>query len=172
MLIIVMRTLAAALVFILSVGSLHADIKGNTFESDQWKVSLELPRNWQATEKTSYPNILLWLVYPNPRARMLLAAEDVLKAMDSQRYAAKTMERLNAMGFKTRTPQLHPATGAYWLDYHNDKRFLRSALLVYQGRGYSLTLAADDPSGRSTLLRAFDSTLRSIRPKRKSLKTQ
>ena len=62
-----------------------------------------------------------------------------------------------------RPPQLHSATGAYWIDCDRARRYLRQAYLVAGGIGYTLTLSADDAQRRGQHLRAFDSALRSIR---------
>lgn len=159
-----MKTYVIALVVLLASLSSKAEIKNDRFTSEEWKISIKIPRLWQATEKTSYPNILIWLAHP--KARMLFTAEKVDKKIDSQRYAEATLKELEDLEFVARTPQLHSSTGAFWIDYNNDTRFLRTALLVYKDIGYSLTLAADEPKVRSKLLRSFDSTLRSIKPLR------
>ena len=161
-----MKKIAIAFLFVsvFAVAKGKSEIKNDRFISEKWKVSIKIPRHWQATEKTSYPNILIWLA--QPKARMLFTAETVDAKLDSQRYAEATLKELTDLGFVTRTPQLHSSTGAFWIDYNNDIRFLRTALLIYKGVGYSLTLAADEPKVRSKLLRSFDSTLRSIKPLR------
>tara|TARA_R110002096_G_scaffold434832_5_gene658227 strand:- start:29623 stop:29922 length:300 start_codon:yes stop_codon:yes gene_type:complete len=99
---------------------------------------------------------------------MLFAAEIVDKSLDSQSYALATAKKLEELGFRVRAPQLHAATGAYWMDFDNGKSFLRQAVLVPLDTetGYSLTLSASDNRTRGQLLRAFDLSLRSIRRKR------
>ena len=152
----------------LTSGLAHADLDGEFFKSAEWRVSLESPRGWQLSEDSSYPSILLWMTHRRPDARMLFAAEIVDEALDSQSYALATAKKLEQLGFRVRAPQLHAATGAYWMDFDNGKSFLRQAVLVPLDTqtGYSLTLSASDNRTRGQLLRAFDLSLRSIRRKR------
>jgi hypothetical protein len=139
------------------------DVDGARFESTEWKVRLTAPRNWQLTERTSYPNVLLWMAHP-PDARMLLSAEYVSDGETAASYAARTSKLLETIGFKLRAPQVHSATGAFWIDFDNGKSYLREAFLVIGNIGYALTLSAPDSRRRSQNLRAFDYALRSIRP--------
>jgi hypothetical protein len=147
-------------------GTAQAEIVGDRFRSTEWRVTMVAPRNWQITDQTSYPNILLWMVRHNPPGKMLLAAERVAAETDVLTYAATTTKVLQAMGFVVRTPQLHGATGAYWIDFDNGTVFLRQAFLVTGGFGYALTLSAPDARLRTQHLRAFDQALRSISPHR------
>ena len=146
----------------------HADLDGEIYKSDEWRVSLESPKGWQLSEDSSYPSILLWMTHRMPDARMLFAAEILDAKMDSQSYAAATAKKLEKLGFRVRAPQLHSATGGYWMDFDNGQSFLRQAVLVPadSDTGYSLTLSASDNRTRGQLLRAFDLSLRSIRRKR------
>ena len=158
-----------------------------------WYVGISGPANWRMNEQASYAStcikttsssasdenrsqecqrsdlryqyssILLWMHRRSPGGKMLLAAEKLEQPMNSLEYANKTRELLGKLGFEARTPQLHAATGAYWLEFNNDKRFLRQAVLVSGQIGYSLTLSATTSRDRSSHLRAFDFALRSIR---------
>jgi hypothetical protein len=158
--------LAVAISSALAGGTARADIDGDRFESADWRVRMTAPKNWQLTEHTSYPTILLWMVRHAPDGKMLLSAERVKKGEDALAYANRTSQLLGKVGFTLRAPQLHAATGAYWIDFDNGKRFLREAFLVVDGIGYALTLSAKDTRTRSAHLRAFDYALRSIRPMR------
>jgi hypothetical protein len=153
-------------------GSARADIDGDRFESETWRVSMKAPKNWQLTETTSYPSILLWMVRRTPDGKMLLSAEKLDASMDALAYAKATSTLLEKRGFRVRAPQLHASTGAYLIDFDNEKTFLRQALLVTNGVGYALTLSAKDTRTRSQHLRAFDYALRKIRPMRKSSKDE
>jgi hypothetical protein len=166
----------ARLLLIISLSSLsglaRADLDGEIYKSDEWRVSLESPNGWQLSEDSSYPSILLWMTHRRPDARMLFAAEILETDLDSQSYAIATSKKLEKLGFRVRAPQLHSATGAYWMDFDNGKSFLRQAVLVPAdtNTGYSLTLSVSDNRTRGQLLRAFDLSLRSIRHKRESVK--
>jgi hypothetical protein len=163
------RTVAAALAAILVGGAsptvARADLEGDKFRSDPWHVSLTTPRNWQASDQSSYPNILVLMVATSPRGKMLLSAERLDRVRDAETYARNTAAILGKLGFTVGVPRAHP-TGAFWLEYDNGKAFLRQAFVVADGYGYSLTLSADDVHGRTQHLRAFDATLRSLRPDR------
>ena len=149
-----------------------AEVDGDRFRSAEWRVRMTAPKNWQISEQTSYPNVLLWMVRRNPRGKMLLSAEKQPDKTDSLEYATRTAKVLEALGFTVRQPQHHSATGAYWIDFDNcpapdngceGKMFLRQAFLVANGNGYALTLSAPDARTRGKHLRAFDYALRSIR---------
>lgn len=159
-----------ALIIFLSVlsGLAEAELDGEIYSSEDWRVSLEGPKGWQLSEHSSYPSILLWMTHRRPQARMLFAAEPLQKGIDSQTYASLTAKKLEKLGFRVRAPQLHSATGAYWMDFDNGESFLRQAVLVPADTttGFSLTLSASDLRTRGQLLRAFDFSLRSIRRKR------
>ncbi|HLU65016.1 MAG TPA: hypothetical protein VKZ63_01995 [Kofleriaceae bacterium] len=153
---------AAALAVVLGAASARGDIDGDRFESRAWRVRITAPRNWQLTEKTAYPSVLLRMVRRAPDGKMLLTAERLPPGTSAEDYAKKTAELMRTMRFSVRAPQLHSATGAYLVDSHRDRSFLRQAFLVAGGIGYSLTLAAPDNRTRSQHLRAFDAALRSI----------
>lgn len=158
---------SSALAIAVVAAAARADIDGDQFESMGWRVRMTAPKNWQLTEQTSYPNVLLWMVRHGPDGKMLLSAERVKKGEDGQAYANRTAKLLDRIGFEARAPQLHAATGAYWIDLDNGHVYLRQAFLVADGIGYALTLSARDGRTRSQHLRAFDYALRSIRPIRR-----
>jgi hypothetical protein len=145
----------------IDVPAARADLDGDRFKSKRWRVRLTTPRNWKASEQSSYPNVLLWMVRQNPPGKILLSAEKMAKASGALDYANRTRKILAEMGFKTRVPQPHPS-GAYYLDFSNGSAYLRQALLVVDGVGYALTLSAPNQSARSKHLRAFESVLQSI----------
>jgi hypothetical protein len=142
----------------------QADLQGDHFESLDWKIRLHAPSNWRVTERTGYPNVLLRLSRRDPDGKIFLSAEKVEKGTDVLRYAGRTTRVLAAIGFSVRAPQLHNATGAYWIDADNGHSYLRQAYLVAGGIAYALTLAAPDSRTRSQHLRAFDAALRSLQP--------
>lgn len=168
---------AIVLLIALAIPALaRADVDGDRFRSNQWRVRMTAPKNWQISEQTSYPNVLLWMVRRSPPGKMLLSAEKQPDHITSLEYANRTAKVLETLGFEVRQPQLHPATGAYWVDFDNcpdqsksckGKTFLRQAYLVANGIAYALTLSAPDARTRGKHLRAFDYALRSIRLLRK-----
>ncbi|MCP4445261.1 MAG: hypothetical protein GY811_07955 [Myxococcales bacterium] len=168
-----MRSLRRALLplFVFGValsGLAHAKLDGEIYTSNEWRVSLKGPRGWRLSEHSSYPSVLLWMTHRRPSARMLFAAETLEANIDSQAYAVATVKKLEMLGFRVRAPQLHSATGAYWMEFDNGKSFLRQALLVPADSttGFSLTLSTEELRTRGQLLRAFDFSLRSIKPER------
>ncbi len=160
--------IAVFVLFAVVVGlrNASADLTNDVYKSKKWRVSLTGPKGWQLSDNSSYPSILLWMEHRRPEGRMLFSAEILAKPIDAQAYAAQTSARLEKLGFTVRAPQLHSATGAYWIDFDDGKKFLRQALLVPSklGIGFSLTLSAPDATTRGHFLRAFDYTLRSIVP--------
>lgn len=152
--------IASALV--LSSGPARGDIDGDRFVSADWRVRITAPKNWQLTDKTAYPSILLRMVRRAPDGKMLLSAERLKPGTDALTYATRTAELLQRMKFRVRAPTLHSSTGAYFVDANRPGAFLRQAFLVAGGVGYSLTLATDSSRARSQHLRAFDYALRSI----------
>ena len=144
----------------------RADIEGQEFESSAWSVRMTAPKNWQLTEKTAYPNILLRLARRAPDGKMMLAVERLAPGVTALAYAERTASILRGMRFQVRSPQLHSSTGAYFIDSQGSGASLRQAFLVAGGVGYSLTLSAPDNRTRSQHLRAFDYALRSIQIRR------
>lgn len=151
--------LIAALV---SAAAARAQVNGDRYESEEWRVRISAPANWRMSQQTSYPNILLWMHRHNPPGTMLLAAERLDRKLSSQQYAERTQATLAELGFTVKAPQVHAATGAYWIEFDDGKTFLRQALLVSGDVGYSLTVSAPDSTIRLQHLRAFDVALRSI----------
>lgn len=158
---VVAVALAVAL-FAAIAASASADIEGTEFESSAWRVRMSAPKNWQLTDRTAYPSILLRMARRAPDGKMMLAAERLAPGVNALGYAQRTADILRRMGFQVRSPQLHSSTGAYFIDSEGRDAFLRQAFLVSGGIGYSLTLSAPDNRTRSQHLRAFDTALRSI----------
>lgn len=155
---------AALAVAVAAAPPVGAEVDGADFESAEWRVRMTAPRNWQVSERASYPNVLLWLSRRSPRGKMLFTAEHLPPGEGPLEYAKRTSAMLTTLGFRVRAPQLHSASGAYWIDAETKDAFLRQAFLVSEGVGYSLTLSAESNRARSQHLRAFDAALRSVRP--------
>ncbi len=151
---------------LLSTAPASAELDDGDFVSETWRVKMSVPSNWQATEQTAYPNVLLWMERREPQGVMLLSAEPVPDNLSPLDYAKKTLVLLKKMGFVTRPPQLHSSTGATLIDFQSENTFLRQAFLVVGGFGYTLTLSANNSRIRGFHLRAFDDALRSITPLR------
>lgn len=161
------RRLAAAVAVIAATATAGlAEIQGDQFESSKWRVAMTAPVNWQLTEQTAYPSLLLRLERRDPRGLMLLGAEKVAAGTSTKDYVEGVRERLGELRFEVRAAQLHTTTGAAIIDFDNGTAFLRQALLVKGTIAYSLTLSAADARTRGSHLRAFDAALRSIRPLR------
>lgn len=159
--------LAAALVAS-AAPTARADCDDETCTRELWGFLVEItaPKNWRPAEERSYPSILVWMGRRDPPGRMLLSAERLDVELDAKGYAERSRALLEVLGFKTREPQLHPQTGAYWFDFDNGGVYLRQAFLVVGGVGYALTLSATSRRLRGQHLRAFDFTLRTLRVRR------
>ena len=161
-------TLAAGIVALAAATSAVAEVRGRNFSSDRWNVSLATPRNWQITEATPYDSVLIAMVTRSPRGTMMLSAQANDEGLDAPALAHSTAELLAELGFETTAPQLHPATGAYWIDITAPRALIRQAFLAAGDNGYTLTLSAETARDRAHHLRAFDAVLRSIRVDRAS----
>jgi hypothetical protein len=164
--------IAGAVWYASLLGLADADVAGSRYQSgDEWGVRITAPTNWDISQQTSYPNILLWMYRRTPAGKMLLSVECMKDKSSSREYAERTAKTLESFVDGTRfqigRPQLHAATGAYWIEFDNGETFLRQALLVSGDVGYSLTLSANDADTRRKHLRAWDYSLRSIRIDRK-----
>lgn len=153
----------AAVVFALVATAARAEVRrSGEFSSERWNISFATPRDWQVTDETTYPSILLIMVTRSPRGRMMVSAQKIDDGMDSAAFAQSTVELLQELGFETSAPQLHPTTGAYWIDVTTPEAVLRQAFVTAGDTGYALTLSADSAEARADHVRAFDSVLRSI----------
>ncbi len=146
------------------VGAARADITGSVWRSITWRATITAPANWHLSERTGYPNVLVRISRRQPVGELILAAEQVAATENSLGFATRTSKVLTEMGFSTRSPERHIATGAYVIDAQRGRAFLRQAYIVQNDIAYSLTLATSDARTRSQLLRAFDTVLRSLRP--------
>lgn len=163
----------AALSLLLVPAPAIADVDGDRYESDTWLVSMQRPKNWQMSEQSSYPNVLLWMSRRNPYARMLLSAERRTRRITAMAYAKETKRILETLGFSVAPIKRH-STGASWIEFDNcgdasdckGKAFLVQAFLVANGNAYALTMSTQNRRIRGQNLRAFDYTLRSMRFKR------
>ncbi|MBT8495762.1 MAG: hypothetical protein KJO07_22135 [Deltaproteobacteria bacterium] len=158
-----MRALLVGLIALSGLSGARADVNNGRFSSKVWGVELVAPRYWQLSERTSYPNILLWMSRRAPDGKLLLTAERLSKPTNAIGYARATRTVLRSMGFKVRAPQFHAATGAYWADFDDGSSYLRQAYLIRGELGLTLTLSAPSQRLRNQHLRVFDATLRSIR---------
>lgn len=140
-----------------------AEIDGNSFHSTTWRIHISAPAGWSLSDQSSYPSILLWMYRWDAPGKMLLSAEHLRQKQTSLQYAQETSSALRVLGFRVGTPQLHAATGAYWIDVDRGAVYLRQALLVSGSIGYSLTLSAPSSATLKQYVRAFDSALRSIK---------
>ena len=145
----------------------RGEIDGETYLSPTWSVRITAPKNWRMTQRSPYGSVLLTMVrHRQPSGVITLTAEATSGSQSSLSYSKQTSEALTTLGFRVRSMQIHPTTGAYWVDMRNKDRFLRQAYLVANNVAYSLTLSAPSRRARSQHLRAFDYALRSIRIER------
>ena len=142
---------------------------------------MALPRGWRASETPAYPGVLLWLNRTKPPGQLLLTVEDV--GADARRCWPKDASdggvacrdeatasaflcvlrfRLARAGFA-----LGPIEEGRWFDFEdrtNPRRFLRQGVVVGGDHAFSLILAAPTTGDRATHGRAFERSLRALRP--------
>ena len=140
----------------------HADIEGDQFSSQDWRIEMSIPNGWTVTEKTSYPNVLLWMVHHNPRGKMLLTAELLNENITAEQYAERTSKLLTALGFNVGALQVHASTQTMIINIDTKGMFLKQAFLTDAGIGYSLTMSASSDRELKQFARAFDFALRSV----------
>lgn len=157
----------AALVLV--AAPVTAEIEGDSYVSDEFGVRAQLPRGWRITESSGYPRTLVWMSRSKPRVRMALVVDDIALECgagvtfcsdDPTAAAASLRAQLVGAGFEitsqeqTRTPEL---------EYQGKRSYLRHAVIIVGDSVVSVVLAADSPSDRAQVSRAFDRLTQSVR---------
>ena len=172
------------LVVLVACGSAHADLENQVFTSKPDQIRVVIPRGWRATEQPSYPDLLLWLVRDTPEGRIALTAEPFTHALwcswpvacarshDSLpvKYACALRSKLESQKLHVGPTQSGPKDNetaglpSVWFEYDDGKHFLRQAIAMNGDRAVSLVLSAPTSDARGTYVRAFEQTLRTLRP--------
>src|ERR1051325_3702826 len=57
------------------VGDSAAELESAVFTSREAGLRMIVPRNWRASEQTSYPGLVLWMAYSKPPGQLQLTIE-------------------------------------------------------------------------------------------------
>jgi hypothetical protein len=174
-----------AVIFLgLAVGSSAADLENQVFTSKQEAIRLVIPRGWRATDQASYPGLLLWLMRNQPDGRIALTAEPFTRNLfcswpvqcqasretNAAKYACALRTQLVRQHFHVGPTQIGPKENetaglpSVWFEYDDGSHFLRQAIAMDQRHAVSLVLSAPSADARANQIRAFEQTLRTLRP--------
>src|SRR5580700_8384187 len=168
----------------LAVGSSEADLENQVFTSKQEAIRLVIPRGWRATDQASYPGLLLWLMRGQPDGRIALTAEPFTRNLfcswpvqcqasretNAAKYACAIRSQLVRQHFHVGPTQIGPKDNetvglpSVWFEYDDGSHFLRQAVAMDQRHAVSLILSAPSADARANHIRAFEQTLRTLRP--------
>lgn len=160
-----------------------AELEASVFTSRQHHLRLVVPRNWRASDHSSYPGLLLWMAPPDAAGQMELTAEVFTRDLFCSwplacrasreglpsKYACALRPKLEARRLKVGPVQAGPkeseAAGlpSIWFEYDDGKHFLRHAIAFSSDRAVSLVLSAPTSEARATLARGFEQALRTLR---------
>lgn len=176
----------ALTIAILSLWSLRseAELDNHVFTSRADRIRLVVPRGWRESDAPSYPGLLLWLM--RPEAKIVLTAElfthDLYCSWPvtcrtsheagtvEAKLACALRQKLAAEKMRVGPIQAGPkenqevGLASVWFDYDDGKHFMRQAVALGEDRAFSLVLAASSNEARNSQIRAFEQTLRTLRP--------
>jgi hypothetical protein len=180
----VKRVAAVAIAGLLVGEAARADLENQVFTSKSDAIRLVIPRGWRATDQASYPGLLLWLMHAQPDAKIALTVEPFTRSLfcswpvqcqashDSlaAKYACAMRVALEKQSFHVGPTQIGPKDNelaglpSVWFEYDDGSHFLRQAVAMDQTHAVSLILSAAAADARSSYVRAFEQTLRTLRP--------
>lgn len=161
-----------------------AELDNHVFTSRADRIRLVVPRGWRESDAPSYPGLLLWLMRPD--AKIVLTAEPFTHALYCSwpvtcrtshevntveaKLACALRQKLTAEQMRIGPIQAGPkenqeaGLASVWFDYDDGKHFMRQAVALGEDRAFSLVLAASSNEARNSQIRAFEQTLRTLRP--------
>lgn len=173
-----------AFAFIYAIRPVEAELENNVFTSRADRIRLVVPRGWRESDAPSYPGMLLWMMRPD--TTMVLTAEPFTRALYcSWPITCRTSHEVNTteaklacalrqklvdermhIGPVQEGPRENEAAGlpSVWFDYDDGKHFLRQAVALGEDRAFSLVLETSSAEARNGQVRAFEQTLRTLRP--------
>jgi len=173
-----------AIVVVATVRPVEAELENHVFTSRADRIRLVVPRGWRESDAPSYPGILLWLMRPD--TKIVLTAEPFTRALYcSWPVTCRTSHEINTVEGKLACalrqklvdermhigpiqegPKENEAAGlpSVWFDYDDGKHFMRQAVALGDDRAFSLVMEATSAEVRNSQVRAFDQTLRTLRP--------
>jgi hypothetical protein len=165
------------------VVSARAELENQVFTSRGDRIRLVVPRGWRASDAPSYPGLLLWLMRPD--TKIVLTAEPFTRELycswpitcrtthevgTESKLACALRQKLGSENFHIGPIQPGPKENeeaglpSVWFDFDDGKHFMRQAVAIHEDRAFSLVLSASSADARNSQIRAFEQTLRTLRP--------
>ena len=176
--------LAVAFIASFTLRPASAELENQVFTSRGDRIRLVVPRGWRASDAPSYPGLLLWLM--RPEGKIVLTAEPFTRELycswpitcrtshevgtvESKLACALRQKLVNEsfhIGPIQAGPKENEAAGlpSVWFDFDDGKHFMRQAVALGDDRAFSLVLSASSADSRNSQIRAFEQTLRTLRP--------
>jgi len=174
----------AAIAIAVGSSSVNAELENQVFTSRAHRLRLVVPRGWRATDQPSYPGLLLWMLRSQPEGKIVLTAEPFTRQVYCSwpiecRSSADSLPGKLACSMRRKLEQQRLHVGpvqagpkenqengmpSVWYELDDGKQFLRQAVALDEDRVVSLVLSAPSAEARSAHVRAFEQTLRTLRP--------
>jgi len=173
-----------AIAFVTATRPVEAEVESHVCTSRADRIRLVVPRGWRESDAPSYPGVLLWLMRPD--TKIVLTAEPFTRALYCSwpitcrtSHEVTTVEAKLACALRQKLvdermhigpiqegPKENEAAGlaSVWFDYDDGKHFMRQAVALGEDRAFSLVMEASSAEVRNTQVRAFEQTLRTLRP--------
>jgi hypothetical protein len=176
--------IAVAVIAGFAIRPVSAELENQVFTSRGDRIRLVVPRGWRASDAPSYPGLLLWLMRPD--TKIVLTAEPFTRALYcswpitcrashevgtvESKLACALRQKLVNENFHIGPIQAGPKENedaglpSVWFDFDDGKHFMRQAVALGDDRAFSLVLSASTADARNSQVRAFEQTLRTLRP--------
>jgi hypothetical protein len=173
-----------AIAFVTALRPVEAELENHVFTSRADRIRLIVPRGWRESDAPSYPGVLLWLM--RPETKIVLTAEPFTRALYCSwpitcrtSHEVTTLEAKLACALRQKLvdermhigpiqegPKQNEEAGlsSVWFDYDDGKHFMRQAVALGEDRAFSLVMESSSAEVRNSQVRAFEQTLRTLRP--------
>jgi hypothetical protein len=173
-----------AIAFVTALRPVEAELENHVFTSRADRIRLVVPRGWRESDAPSYPGVLLWLMRPD--TKIVLTAEPFTRALYCSwpitcraSHEVNTVEAKLACALRQKLvdermhigpiqegPKQNEEAGlaSVWFDYDDGKHFMRQAVALGEDRAFSLVMESSSAEARNGQVRAFEQTLRTLRP--------
>jgi hypothetical protein len=173
-----------AITLVIALAPVEAELENHVFTSRADRIRLVVPRGWRESDAPSYPGVLLWLMRPD--TKIVLTAEPFTRALYCSwpitcraSHEVNTVEAKLACALRQKLvdagmhigpiqegPKQNETAGlaSVWFDYDDGKHFMRQAVALGEDRAFSLVMESSSAEVRNSQVRAFEQTLRTLRP--------
>lgn len=181
---VIAPAIAVAVIALIAIRPVAAELENQVFTSRGDRIRLVVPRGWRASDAPSYPGLLLWLM--RPEGKIVLTAEPFTRALYCSwpvtcrtSHEVGTVESKLACALRQKLVNEHFHIGpiqtgpkdnedaglpSVWFDFDDGKHFMRQAVALGEDRAFSLVLSTSSAEARNSQVRAFEQTLRTLRP--------